>query len=198
MMRNSKNSRSNDLFDRLDLLKDFSVVWKKALNDQNANKTFVILRMRKNESKFVSCTSEKSLAVMKKKMSDNEEIRDLFKNSTLKNQNKVLSRFSELNDFRIHAVKLITSFIKRNILLRWDKFISSFKKAKIIRLLMRQNKTKRNASKIEDKCRIFQLLLREDEYRLSRKNDLVAMLQSNNLFSFVSVCATYKRKNQKV
>jgi hypothetical protein len=154
--------------------------------------------MRKNESAFVFYTSEKSLAVIKKKMSDDEETRDLFKNSTLRNQNKVVSRFSELDDFRIHIVRLIASFIRRNILLRQDKSISSFKEAKIIRLLMRQNKTEREASKIEDKCRIFQSLLKEDEYRFSRKNDLVAMLQSNNLFSFVSVCATYKRKNQKI
>jgi hypothetical protein len=154
--------------------------------------------MRKNESAFVSCTNEKSLAVIKEKMSDNEETRDLFKNSTLRNQNKVVSRSFELDDFRIHAVRSIASFIRRNILLRRDKSILSFKETKIIRLLMRQNKTERDASKIKDKCRIFQSLLKEDEYRLSRKNDLVAMLQSNSLFSFVSVCATYKRKNQKV
>jgi hypothetical protein len=150
MKRNSKNLRSDDLFDRLDLLKDFRVIWKKALDDQNANKTFVILEMKKNELTFIFYISEKSLAIIKKKMSDDEETRDLFKNSTLRNQDKVVSRFSELDNFRIHAKRLIAFFIRRNILLRWDKFISSFKEAKIIRLLMRQNKIERKASKIKD------------------------------------------------
>jgi hypothetical protein len=108
--------------------------------------------MRKNESAFISCISEKSLAIIKEKISDDEEIHDLFKNSTLRNQNKVVSKSSELDDFRIHAVRSIASFIRRNILLRRDKFISSFKEAKIIRLLMRQNKTERDASKIKNKC----------------------------------------------
>jgi hypothetical protein len=41
--------------------------------------------MRKNESMFVSCINEKSLAVIKEKMLNDEETRDLFKNSTLRN-----------------------------------------------------------------------------------------------------------------
>jgi hypothetical protein len=96
-------------------------------------------------------------------MSDDKKTRDLFKNSTLRNQEKVVSRSSELDDFRIYVVRSITSFIKRNIMLRRDKSISLFKEVKIIRLLMRQNKTEREALKKEDKCRIFQSLLREDE-----------------------------------
>jgi hypothetical protein len=121
-------------------------------------------------------------------MSDDEETRDLFKDPALGNQDKAVSGSFGLGGSTVHAVRSITSFIRRNTLLRRDKSIPSFKGAKAIRLLMRQNKAEREASEIGDKCRIFQPLLRGDEYRLSRKNDLVAMLQSNSIFSSVSVC----------